>query len=111
MRSAGGSWERTKTTVQFQCYTAETSTFFDTLIAESFKIDRNGLIHFAGLGEPTQNLQHAAILQGALLGSFLQHGRTRKADKAAEPKGNLLVEIDEQNLPLRYRRVERYPVR
>lgn len=43
-----------------------------------------------------------------MLGSFLQHGKTRKADEAAKPQGQLTVEVDEVPLIIRFHQVTQY---
>lgn len=103
----GGSWESTDTSVTLKWY-KQPEKFFQALFEESFKIDKNGLIWFPALGNPINHKEHSAVLQGAVLSSFLQHGRTRKADKSTEPQGNLKISIDETPLVLQYRKVYSY---
>jgi CRISPR-associated protein Cas8a1/Csx13 len=103
----GGSWERTPTSVTLR-WKDMPGAFFKELFECSFKIDRNGLIWFPALGEPMNNPQHAVILQEAILGSFLQHGQTRKSDKSSDPGGNISIELDEGLLPLKFHRVLSY---
>lgn len=102
-----GSWERTDTSVTLR-WDGEAEVFFKALFERSFKIDKNGLIWFPALGDPMNNPHHAVILQEAMLGTFLQHGRTRKSDKAAEPKGSLMVTFDDTPLVIRFHKVTFY---
>ncbi len=103
----GGSWERTATTVTLR-WDTDAAGFFKKLFEESFRIDKNGLVWFPGLGEPMNNPQHAAILQEALLGTFLQHGRTRKSDPGKKPGGAVAFEIDGVSTPLKFHRFTSY---
>ena len=102
-----GSWDCSETSVTLR-WEGEPEGFFKPLFKDSFKIDKNGLIWFPGLGEPKNNPQHAVVLQEAILGSFLQHGNTRKADKSSEPHGAISVEINEAPLVLRFHKVTSY---
>ena len=101
IEKVGGSWKCTETSVTL-AWVGNPNNFFKVLFEKSFKIDKNGLIWFPALGEPMNNPQHGVVLQEAILGSFLQHGKTRRADKAAEPHGTLSVEIDGKPLVFRF---------
>jgi CRISPR-associated protein Cas8a1/Csx13 len=102
-----GSWERTDTSVTFRWNEAPDS-FFKTLFARSFKIDKNGLLWFPALGEPMNNPQQSVILQEAMLGSILQHGQTRKADPSRTPSGSIAIEIDGTTITLRFHKISNY---
>ena len=102
-----GVWERTDMSVTFR-WNEDPQPFFKTLLERSFRIDSNGLIWFPALGEPMDNPQQSVILQEAMLGSFLQHGRTRKADPSQKPGGSISVEINGATIPMRFHRVLRY---
>jgi CRISPR-associated protein Cas8a1/Csx13 len=102
---AGGFWDLSNTEVSLHW---KGKGFFKALFQESFKIDKNGLLWFPALGVPTDHPQHSVVLQEALLGSFLQHGRTRKSDSAQTPKGAVTVEIDEIPLILKFHKVTQY---
>jgi len=104
---ANGSWRRDATCVTLS-WSGNPKTFFDALFRESFKIDSNGLIWFPALGEPMDNPHHAVVLQEAILGSFLQHGRTRESDRSADPQGNISVDGDEACVPLLFHRIRKY---
>jgi CRISPR-associated protein Cas8a1/Csx13 len=103
----GGCWERAPTSVTLH-WEGKANVFFDALFKASFKIDKNGLIWFPALGEPMDHPQHAVVLQESVLGSFLQHGRTRKSDSSAEPHGSVSVDVDGRNVPLQFHRVSEY---
>lgn len=107
LQKAGGSCERTEVSVTLR-WDGKPEPFFKQLFEESFRLDKNGLLWFAALGEPMSHPQHAVVLQETVLGSFLQHGQTRKADKAQEPRGNISVIVDESPLILRFRKLTRY---
>ncbi len=104
---AGGSWERGHTSVTIS-WTGDPRPFFEALFQEAFKIDPNGLIWFPALGVPTAAKEHAVVLQEAVLGSFLQHGKTRRADPSREPRGAVSVVVDGTPIPLSFHRVQRY---
>ena len=107
LQKLGGSWDCTPTSVSLS-WDGTPEPFFKALFEESFKIDKNGLLWFPALGTPTDRPQHAVVLQEAMLGSFLQHGQTRKADKSQDPQGKVSVEVDETPLILRYHKVTKY---
>jgi CRISPR-associated protein Cas8a1/Csx13 len=107
LKKAAGSWDYTPTSVSVR-WNGTPEAFFNVLFEESFKIDKNGMLWFPGLGGPLDHPQHAVLLQEAILGSFLQHGQTRKADKSQDPQGKLSVEVDEAPLILRYHKVTKY---
>lgn len=103
----GGTWELTDTSVTLR-WDGKPGPFFNTLFEKSFRTDKNGLIWFPALGAPIANPQHAVILQDSILGSFLQHGQTRNADKGNDPKGVVSVTIDETPFALRFRKITSY---
>ncbi|MEM3086920.1 MAG: type I-MYXAN CRISPR-associated Cas8a1/Cmx1 [Halobacteria archaeon] len=105
LQKAGGTWKRTRRSVTLQW---EKKAFFDALFKESFRIDKNGLIWFPALGQPIDNKQAAVVLQNAVLGTFLQHGKTRKADPSNKPTGSFAPEIDGVGYPLNFRKVAGY---
>jgi CRISPR-associated protein Cas8a1/Csx13 len=106
IKLAVGSWRLSDHEVTI--YLDDPGSFFDTLIKESFKIDKDGLIWFPALGRPESHLEASVLLNECLLGTFLQHGKTRKSDPANKPAGVKVVTIDEQEYPLRYHRVMWY---
>lgn len=107
LRGASGTWTRTPTSVTLK-WDDQSQDFFGRLFRESFRIDKNGLVWLPALGEPMDNPQHAVVLQEALLGSFLQHGLTRKADPPAKPGGSLSFGIDGEPHVLKFRRFRWY---
>lgn len=84
------------------------ATFFNDLIRESFKIDKDGLVWFPALGLPEDNPQASAFLNECLLSTFLQHGKSRKSDSPRKPTGIKVVTIDEIEYPVHYRKVVWY---
>jgi CRISPR-associated protein Cas8a1/Csx13 len=104
---AGGSWARDSTRVTLR-WNDDGDEFFKALFEKSFRLDTNSLIWLPALGPPADNMEHAVVLQEAILGSLLQHGRTRRSDKAAEPKGIVAVEIDGAPLVLKFHRLTEY---
>lgn len=80
VRLKGGSWVLTNRSVRLR-WDGEPEPFFDSLFKESFKIDKNGLLWFAAFGDPMDNPASSLTLHNAILGSFLQHGQTRKTQK------------------------------
>jgi len=106
-RPTGCGWELGDHAVKL-VWDGNLAQFLAWLIDESFKLDKKGLFWFPALGEPIANPQQAVVLQSAVLGSFLQHGRTRKADKSIEAGGSLSVTVDDAPLVVTYRRVQHY---
>jgi CRISPR-associated protein Cas8a1/Csx13 len=107
LRQVGGAWERHETSITVR-WDGDPTLFFKALFNEAFKIDTHGLLWFPALGTPMDNPDHAVVLQEAILGSFLQHGRTRMADAAQKPQGTVAVQPDEVPLVLTFHRVTRY---
>jgi CRISPR-associated protein Cas8a1/Csx13 len=107
VRFPGGSWKLSDHNVTLE-WSGKPETFFKALFTESFKTDRNNLVWFPALGEPVENLQYAVVFQEALLGTFLQFGKTRDADLSTAPTGALTVEVDDVAIPLRYRKIRAY---
>jgi CRISPR-associated protein Cas8a1/Csx13 len=104
---SGAGWKLDDRSVALVC-SQEPRRLFDWLIQESFKLDKNGLFWFPALGRPADNVQQAVVLQAALLGTFLQHGLTRKADSSTDQKGSVNTVIDDLPHVLRYRKVTSY---
>lgn len=108
IRVPGGNWELTNRCVTLR-WNGNPQTFFASLFKESFKVDKNGLLWFTALGNPMDHPQASVMLHGAILGTFLQHGKTRKADPSNKPTGALSVQIDDKvTLPLKYQKVTQY---
>ncbi len=107
VRIRGGSWQLTDRSVTLR-WNSNARSFFDELFRQSFRIDRNGIIFFSAFGDPTSNPQAAVLLHKAMVGTFLQHGRTRKGDSANRPTGARSVEVDGQVLPLQYNKITWY---
>jgi CRISPR-associated protein Cas8a1/Csx13 len=103
----GGSWTTSDDEVILKV-NGEPGKFFDALIRESFKVDRDGRVWFPALGEPRDHPEASALLNDCLLGTFLQHPRVRKADPAAKPTGITTVTIDDIERPLNFRKIWEY---
>jgi CRISPR-associated protein Cas8a1/Csx13 len=102
-----GSWKLADRSIEL--HWTDCAVFFTSLFANSFKLTRNGLIWLAALGDPADNLQQAVIAHNAMLGTFLQHGLTRKADPASRPAGVASFDIDDETLAVQFQRVFSYP--
>jgi CRISPR-associated protein Cas8a1/Csx13 len=103
----GAAWKLDKKSVEL-IWTKNAQAFFDDLLKLSFGIDGHGFFSFPALGDPAQHPQHAVVLQKAVLGSFLQHGRTRKSDPPMSQKGSASYEIDDQPVAVSFPRVYSY---
>lgn len=99
LRSVGGAWELEPQAVVLR-WLGDGRSFFDTLLRASFRVHNSGLIELAAFGPPIEHSAHAVTLHKAVLGTFLQHGRTRKADSSAKPGGVWAVTIDESEPPV-----------
>ncbi len=106
LHALGGSWEVGPRAVVFT-FTGDGKAFFKHLIEVAFRVSRNGLIEFIGLGDPETSAD-GIIRHEALLNTFLQHPRTRRAESAGKPGGAITLQIDDVPLPLVYRRVQEY---
>ncbi|MGA2666420.1 MAG: type I-MYXAN CRISPR-associated Cas8a1/Cmx1, partial [Nitrososphaerales archaeon] len=105
LRSAGGSWILSETEVTLR-WTGSTEQFFDALIKQSFRLYKDGLLWLPALGEPSE--QTSAVLNECVLGTFLQHGKSRKSDAAANPGGKVVVPVDEDQYIITYHRIREY---
>lgn len=72
----------------------DSKEFFSALITASFRLSEQGLIWFPALGSPLDNPGQAVLLHNALLGTFLQHPRTRQS--AAKKGVSLAIEVDDE---------------
>lgn len=106
VRNAGGAWTLSGNGVTLSW--TDFAAFFRALIAASFRVEDSGLIHFTGLGPPSSAPEEAVVLQDALLGTFLQHGRTRKADPSNKAQGSLTIGEEEHQRTVRFRKVTHY---
>jgi len=107
IQDAGGSWECTETSVTLR-WTKGAQLFFFQLFQESFRIDKNGLIWFPALGEPIDNIEHAIALQKAVLGTILQHTKTRTADPSQKPQGLVSYQVNDQTIPVEFHKISYY---
>ncbi len=109
LRGAGGDWDLTPTSVVLR-WQRGFAPFWKALREQAFRVDPEGFIWLPALGRPADAVTQAAIRQWALLGSVLQHPRTRKADSLAKPEGSCSLEQDDGGTPVivRFPRVEHY---
>lgn len=107
IRRVGGGWELGADSVRL-VWSNDGSVFFQELIKWSFPAPRYGLLTLPAFGDPFDRPQHSLSVHNALLGTFLQHGLTRKADNGARPGGALVIGIDETPTELVYQRVFSY---
>lgn len=107
IEKAGGkwSWSNTPTSVTLR-WTAQAGPFLKALLNESFKVDKNGLIWFRGIGHPSTHLRSAISLHSGVLGTFLQHAKSRKVQSKGE--SSLLLDMDGIPYPYRYLKLESY---
>lgn len=107
LQELGGRWRCERTAVELS-WDGDGQAFFRELFAASFRLTDDGRIWLPGIGHPDQSGDLGVTLQAALLSTYLQHGRHRKADPPNEPGGALVLTIDNQQVPVRYRRVQHY---
>lgn len=97
--AAGASWTRDAHSVLLRWQDRE--SFFKTLFQEAYKLDKNGLVWFAGIGEPSANLEHALILQNAMLSTFLQHNKNwKRAEKSKDAIATVTIDNVEITFPM-----------
>jgi CRISPR-associated protein Cas8a1/Csx13 len=104
---AGTGWRLERTGVTLVCGPTP-KDLFDWLIASAFRLDKDGFFWFPALGRPADNVQQAVVRQSAMLGTFLQHGLTRKADPSMSPGGSVNTVVDDLPHVMEYRRVTAY---
>jgi CRISPR-associated protein Cas8a1/Csx13 len=102
-----GSWKLADRSIEL--HWTDRTEFFTSLFANSFKLTRDGLIWLTALGDPADNLQQAVIVHNAVLGTFLQHGKSRKADPSSNPAGAASFELGDETLAVHFQRVFSYP--
>lgn len=74
----------------------------DWLLPAAFGVgefDKSGMIDFAGLRPAKPDLAASAVIHQGILGTFLQHGKTRGAIKGQYER---LIPLDEGNILLKY---------
>ena len=86
-----GVWTVGERTVTL-AWPGDGKAFLAALIAASFRLTERGLIWFPALGQPLDHPGQAVELHNAVLGTFLQHPRTRKS--AGGKPLSLSVETD-----------------
>ncbi len=102
-----GVWEVGERAVTLTWH-GDGTIFFTALLGHSFRLTDDGLIWFPALGHPLDQADpgQAIVLHEALLGTFLQHGRTRGG--TATKQASLTVEVDGEPRPLSFRPVSWY---
>lgn len=110
IHDAGGSWVLGERSATLR-WAADSKRVLEALVRASFQVEpTSGLVYFPGLGPPSEHPAHAVLVQDALLGTFLQHGKTRKAD-APDKKTGSLTSGDQDGgevTTLSYRRIGSY---
>jgi CRISPR-associated protein Cas8a1/Csx13 len=105
-----GSWKLADHSIEL--HWTDRAAFFNSLFASSFKLMKSGpargLIWLTALGDPADNLQQSVIVHNAVLGTFLQHGQTRKADPSNRPTGAASFELDDETFAVSFQRVSSY---
>lgn len=99
-----GSWELERTRVHLR-WTGKPKALFEPLLAEAFSLSSEGAIQFAAHRGHPMGLLQRLLVSSAVLGTFLQHGKTRKLE------GNdvsLVVSFDEKQVTHRFRPVLSY---
>lgn len=104
----GGTWELDDRSVTLRWGDEGPGPLLKSLCEASFRVDPHGLIWFPALGEPEQYPAAAVTLHEAVLGTFLQHGRTREADPSTKPGGTLVPQDEEDSGIFRFQRVRSY---
>lgn len=77
----------------------------DWLLQESFQLD-DGLISLRGLDSKSMSRDAQVILHQGMLGTFLQHGKTRKV--AGERTQALMIDEDKPPIVVSYKALDRY---
>jgi CRISPR-associated protein Cas8a1/Csx13 len=106
LRLNAGSWTLADRSIEL--HWTDRAAFFEWLFANSFKLTQSDLIWLTALGDPADNLQQAVIVHNAVLGTFLQHGQTRKAEPANRPTGAASFELGDETLAVHFQRVSSY---
>lgn len=107
IEKAGGqwSWSSSPTSVTLR-WNDEPGPFLKALLRESFKVDDKGLIWFLGIGAPSKDFRSAICLHNAVLGTFLQHPKSRSI--VSKGDNSVVVDIDGKSYPSRYRKLASY---
>lgn len=104
----GMSWSVSEDSVSLSAGSFEDlSKLISYIFREGLKIDANGIIDFVGLKSRYGSLSNETRLemQNALLGTFLQHGKSRKLLKIER---FLILDPDQNNRPDTYRPLESF---
>jgi CRISPR-associated protein Cas8a1/Csx13 len=101
-----GSWTLADRSIEL--HWTDRAAFFESLFANSFKLTSDGLIWLTALGDPADKLQQAVIVHNAVLGTFLQHGRTRRADPSNRRTGAASSDLGDETLAVHFQKVFSY---
>ena len=103
----GCSYEYTDTSVTFR-WSDKPQPLFEWLIKHAFMVDNDGLIRFIAHGHPeidkTEKLEKLIQYHNALLGTFLQFPKWRKATG----ESNRVIRIEDKEVTIKIKQVERY---
>jgi CRISPR-associated protein Cas8a1/Csx13 len=105
---AGGSWRLDRHEVVLRWGEEGPRPFFSELLDRAFPPTKDGLIWFPAYGDPAVHPAQAVLVHDALLGTFLQHGRTRRAEPSNKRTGALAVPIDDRVEVYPYQKVSGY---
>jgi CRISPR-associated protein Cas8a1/Csx13 len=95
--AAGLTWTLSEHRVELEFAEGNEQSAIDKLIERAFQIDRQGYFKLPGLERDGKvGVEHLALLHQCLLGSFLQHGRTRSTGI----KTGRVIEIDDKKFVL-----------
>jgi CRISPR-associated protein Cas8a1/Csx13 len=100
-----GRWEIGERSVEL-AWEGEGSTFLAELLRCGLQVTEQGLIWFPALGYPRNEPEKAVALHNALLGTFLQHGKSRL--KMAEREVTQAFDLDGQPLIISYKPVRSF---
>lgn len=103
-RGLEADWHKDDRSVSFQ-WEGRGRDFFSALLKYAYPITDDGLMYFAALGDPLQHAQESLATHRVMLSTFLQHGRSRKAE-TGRGTGTLTVQVDGQSTAFRFKRVQ-----
>lgn len=107
LASLGLSWALSPQSVRLE-WNADPTEAFRALIEESFRLTEDGRFWFLALGHPDGHGDAGTTMQDALLNTFLQHGRTRRADARKARSGSVVLEVGDEQVVGTFRRVTSY---
>ncbi|MGF1576838.1 MAG: type I-MYXAN CRISPR-associated Cas8a1/Cmx1 [Cyanophyceae cyanobacterium] len=98
------NWELTPREIKLS-WQGKDFEVIDWLLRESFQLN-DGLISLRGLDSNSMRKDSQVIVHQGILGTFLQHGKTRKA--SGDQTQALLLEEDKPPIIVRYKALESY---